>query len=164
MLLPSVTMKCGTSGGRNTAALCGRCAIERAMNALRVVIVREFGKLSRRVQSVPEEYPIKIFTPDRSNQPFDEGMRDRDVRNRLDHFDLEDAQVGEPAVKPKEWVVIGADMLRYLLAGGGMIEHPTHRYAVDVCMLDRKTDNATSEHVHDQQHPMAKQEDRFAAE
>jgi hypothetical protein len=28
--------------------------------------------------------------------------------------------------------------------------HPTHGYAVDVCMLYSKTDNATSEHVHDQ--------------
>ena len=112
MLLPSVTMKCGRGGGWHTGALRGRCAIERAVDAIRVVIVREFAQLSRQVQSVPEEYPIKIFTADRSNQRFDKGVRERSVWNRLDFFDLEDAQVGEPAVKPKEWVVIGADMLR----------------------------------------------------
>jgi hypothetical protein len=109
MLLPSVTMQSGTGGGGHTRALRGRCAIERAVDAIRVVIVRELAQLSRQVQSVPEEYPIKTFTPDCSNQPFDERMRDRGIWNRLDFVDLEDAQVGEPAVKPKEWVMIGAE-------------------------------------------------------
>ena len=79
---------------------------------MRVVIVREFAQLARQVHGVPEEYPIEILTPDRSDQPFDERMRDRSVWNRLDFLDLEDAQVGEPAVKSKQRVVIGADVLR----------------------------------------------------
>ena len=51
------------------------------------------------------------------NQPFDERMRDRD---------FEDTQVGEPAVKSKQRVMIGADVLRARVAGNGVIEHPTH--------------------------------------
>jgi hypothetical protein len=42
---------------------------------------------------------IEVLTPDGSDQPFDEGMRDRGVRNRLDLIDLEDAQVVAPAVE-----------------------------------------------------------------
>src|ERR1700687_1637785 len=89
MLLQSVAIKCGRSWGGRSGALRGRCAIERAVDAISVAILREFGQLARQVQRVPEEYPIKVLTPDRSNQPFDERMRDRSVRNRLDFFDLE---------------------------------------------------------------------------
>jgi hypothetical protein len=38
----------------------------------------------RQVHGGPEKYPIKVLTPDRSDQPFDERMRDRSVRKRLD--------------------------------------------------------------------------------
>ena len=82
------------------------------MNAMRVVIVPEFVQLARQVDGVPEEYAIEILAPDRSDQPFDERMRDRSVRNRLDLLDLEDAQVGEPAVEAKQRVVVGADVFR----------------------------------------------------
>ena len=89
---------------------CG--AVERAMHAMRVVIVREFAQLPRQVHRVPEEHPIEVFTPNRADQPFDERMRNRSVRNRLDFLDLEYAQVGEPTVKAKQRVVIGADAFR----------------------------------------------------
>mgnify|MGYP003299295094 CR=1 FL=1 len=45
-------------------------------------------------------------------QPFAERMRDRNVRNRLDLVDLEDAQVGEPTVKAKQRIVICAEVFR----------------------------------------------------
>jgi hypothetical protein len=67
----------------------------------------ELAQLARQVHGVPEEYPIKVVTPDSSDQPFDERMRDRNGRNRLDLLDLEDAQVGEPAVESKQRVVVG---------------------------------------------------------
>jgi hypothetical protein len=47
------------------------------------------------------KYPIGILTPDLSNQPFAEKMRDGSARNRLDLLDLKDAQVEEPTVKSK---------------------------------------------------------------
>ena len=116
MLPPSVTIKRGRSRGRCAGALRGRRAIERAVDAMRVVIIREFAQLPRQVHGVPEEYAIEVLAPDRSDQPFDERMRDRSVRNRLDLLDLEDAQVGEPAVKAKQRVVVGTERVS---AGAG---------------------------------------------
>jgi hypothetical protein len=45
-----------------------------------------------------------------------------------------------------------------------MVEHPTYRDAFDAGTLDAKADDATGEHIHNHQHPMAVQEDRSAAE
>ena len=46
----------------------------------------------------------------------------------------------------------------------GVVEHPAYGDAVDVCALDAEADDAAGEDVHDHQHPVAAQEDRFAAE
>jgi len=43
-------------------------------------------------------------------------MRNRHIGNRLDFVDFEYAQVGEPAKKPKQRVVVGADVCRQRLA------------------------------------------------
>jgi hypothetical protein len=56
---------------------------ERAVNAMGVVIVLVFVQLARQVHGIPEEYAVKILTPHRSDQPFDERMRDWSVPNRL---------------------------------------------------------------------------------
>src|SRR5260370_38329583 len=100
---------------------------------MRVVIVLVFLQLARQVHGVPEKYPIKVLTPDRSDQPFDEGMRDRSVRNRLDLLDLQHAQIGEPTVKAKERIVIGTEVFRLGSPGGGAIEHAAHRHAINAC-------------------------------
>lgn len=131
---------------------------------MRVVIIREGVQLSRQVDRVPEEHVIEIFAADGADQPFNERVRDRGVRNRLDLLDLADAQVGEPAVEAKERVMVGADVFRWGPASNCVIEHPTYRDAVDICTLDAKTDDAAGEHVHDYQHPVTAQEDGFAAE
>ena len=59
---------------------------------MRVVIIREFVQLAHQVDGVPEECPIKVLTPDGSDQPFDERMRDRSIGDRLDLLDPENAQ------------------------------------------------------------------------
>ena len=69
------------------------------MNAGCVVIVSELVQLSHQIRSIPEERVIEVLAPDRPNQSFDKGVRNRGVRNRLDLLDLEDAQVGEPTVE-----------------------------------------------------------------
>ena len=66
------------------------------MHAVRVVIIRECIQLSRQVDRVPEEHLIEIFAANGADQPFNERMRDRSIRNRLDLLDLEDAQM--PAI------------------------------------------------------------------
>ena len=92
------------------------------MYAVLVVIIREGLQLSRQVERVPEEHVIEIFAPDSADQPFNERMRDRGVRNRLDLLDLDDAQVREPAVEAKERVMVGADVFRWGPASNCVIE------------------------------------------
>src|SRR5580693_1673953 len=134
------------------------------MDAIRVVIVLVFVQLACQVHGVPEKYPIKVLTPDRSDQPFDERMRDRSVRNRLDLLDLQHAQIRVPTVKAKERIVIGTEVFRLGSPGGAAIEHAAHRHAINACGGDAKPDDATNENVHDQHHPMAAQKDGFDAE
>ena len=98
------------------------------MDAIRVAIVPELAQFSRQVHGVPEEYPIKVLTPDRSDQPFDERMRNWHIRNRLDLLDLEDGQVGELAVEAKQRVVVGTQVPGKRLSGDDLIEHPANRH------------------------------------
>ena len=44
------------------------------------------------------------------------------------------------------------------------MKHAAHRHAINACGGDAKPDDATSEDVHDQHHPMAAQKDGFNAE
>ena len=82
------------------------------MHAVRVVIIRECAQLTPQVDCVPEERVIEIFAAHGADQPFDERMRDRGVRHRLDLLDLEDAQIGEPAMEAKQRVMVGTDVFR----------------------------------------------------
>jgi len=164
MLAPSVMLKGSGSRGGCAGALRGRRPIERAVDAKCVVIVREFAELARQVYAVPEEKPIEVFTPNRPNKPFYERVRDRNVRNRFDLFDLKDAQIGEPSMESKKWVVIGTGALGQTLARDCAIEQPAGGDAIDVGGFDTEADDAAAENVHDQHDPMAAQEDRFAAE
>ena len=90
MLPPSVVIQRGGGRGGRSGALRWRGAGERTMNAMGVVIVPEFTQLAGQVHAVPEEHAVEVLAPDRSDQPFDERMGDRSVRNRLDFLNLED--------------------------------------------------------------------------
>ena len=92
MLPPGVAIERSRSRAGCAGTLRGRGAGERAMNAIGVVVVPELSQLPHQVDRVPEEHPVKVLTPDSSDEPFDERMRNRRVRNRLDLVDLEDAQ------------------------------------------------------------------------
>lgn len=80
------------------------------MHAVLVVIVHELGELPLEVRGAPKQNLVEIFAPDRSDQSFDEGMRDRGVRNRLDFFDTQYPQVGLPSLKRKQRIMIRAEV------------------------------------------------------
>ena len=71
------------------------------MNAIVVVIISELFQLSLQVDRVPDEHVIKKLPSYRPDQPFHERMGHGYVRDRLDLFDLEYAQVGEPTTGTK---------------------------------------------------------------
>jgi hypothetical protein len=45
------------------------------------------------------------------------------MRNGFDFLDLEDSQVGEPPVKAKQRIVVGAYPLRLRLTGNSLVKH-----------------------------------------
>ena len=101
-----------------------------------IVVIAECLQLPRQVDCNPEEHAIVIFTANCADQPFDEWMLNRDVRDRLDRLDFEYAQVGEPTVKAKQRIVVGADVFRQRLTGDGVIEHPANRDPIYNCTFD----------------------------
>ena len=103
---PSVVIKDGMVGRRCARSFCWSATIERLVNAIFVVIDFELFQLSLQIDCVPDEHVIEKLSPNRPDQPFHERMGDGDVRDRLDLFDLEYAQVGEPTMETKQWVVV----------------------------------------------------------
>ena len=112
MRLPRVTIKRRMDGRRFTSALIWGATAERLVNAIAIEIEPELFQFSRQVRGIPEQYAVKVLTPDRPDQAFYEGMGYWDVRNRLDLVDLEYAQVGEPPVESKHRIVVGAQVSR----------------------------------------------------
>jgi len=129
-----------------------------------VVISPELLQLPLKIDRIPEKHAIKALAPDRPDQPFDERMRNRDVRNRFDRIDLQNPQVGEPPVKAKQRIVVSAEVFRWWLTRGCVIEHSANRDSINVCGLDTEADDAAAKDIHDQHHPMAAQQDRFDTE
>ncbi len=125
------------------------------MNALLVVIVADHFQLSREIERVPEKHLIEDLAPDGADQPFDERMRHRSVGNRFYLPDFEYAQVGKPAVKAKQRVVVSAQMFWSRLARHSVIEHPAHTQAINRCGSHPKADQATSENIHHDHYPVA---------
>ena len=123
------------------ARTLGRCrAAERAMHALLVVIVAEYFRRARQVERVPEKHLIEDLAPDRANQPFDGRMRDRDVGHRFYFLDVEYPQVGKPAVKPKQGIVVGTEVFRQRLSGHGTVKHSAYAHAVNGCRSHAEAD------------------------
>src|SRR5438105_5006541 len=98
MVPPNVVVKDGMGGRRFARSFSWRAATERLVNTIFVVIFSELFQLSHQVNCVPDEHVIKKLS---SNQPFHERMGHGYIRARLDLFDLEYAQVGEPTMEAK---------------------------------------------------------------
>src|SRR4030081_3476827 len=98
---PSVVVKDGMGGWRFARSLPRSAATERLVNAIFVVISSEIFQLALQVDCVPDHHVIKKLSSDCFDQPFHQWMGHGYVRARLDLFDLEYAQVGEPTMETK---------------------------------------------------------------
>ena len=99
MVPPRVVVKDGMGGRRLARSFFRSAATERLVNAIFVVINSELFQLALQVDGVPDQHVIKKLPSDRPDQPFHERMGHGCVRDRLDLFDLEYAQVGEPTTE-----------------------------------------------------------------
>ena len=125
------------------------------MTTVNVVIRFEFAQFPRQIDCIPEELSIKNLAPNCADQSFNERMRNWNVGNRLDLFDLEHAQVGQPAVETKQRIVVGAQMPRKRPSGDYLVEHPANRHAAQVSALNAEAEDAAREHVHHHHDPVA---------
>lgn len=117
MLLPNVAIQRSGGGAERAGTLRWSETRDRAMHAMAVIVIAQGLQLSRQIGCVPEEDEVQVLAPDRADQTLNKRMRSRYAGDRLDLLDTADAQVGTPAVEAKQRIVIGADMLRWRLAG-----------------------------------------------
>jgi len=101
MAPPSEVFEGGMGWHRFARSFSGSAATERLVNAIFVVIDSEFFQLPLQVDCVPDWHVVKKLSSYCSDQPFRERMGHGYVRNRLDLFDLEYTQVGEPTMEAK---------------------------------------------------------------
>ncbi len=97
--MPAILIERGECGRRlaGTSRWCN--AVKRPMNAMGVEIGLELGKLALQVHGISEEHAIEVFVAESSNQPFNEWVLHRRVRNRFDLIDLEHTQFFEPEME-----------------------------------------------------------------
>lgn len=91
-------------------------------------------------------------------------MRLGHVRNAAHRFNLQNPQIGLPAVELKEPIMIEAQSPGETLTGDGLIEPPARVRAIHRRGLHAKTDEAAGIDIQDQQHPMSLQPDGLAPE
>jgi hypothetical protein len=80
--------------------------LQRRMGAMAVVIPLERKKLHLQISRRPEQRPVQAFATNGADQAFDERMRERHVRHRLDFFDVEDAQICLPLVELVQAIMV----------------------------------------------------------
>src|SRR5216684_4157970 len=100
------------------------------MGAMTVKVLLELMELHLQIGGCPEEGAIQAFPSNRANEPFDEGMRERRVRHRLDGFHVEDAQVRLPLMELVQPIMVGAEVCRRSVAARGSVEHSTQLHAI----------------------------------
>ena len=79
------------------------------MNTMRIVVILEARPLSRQIGRLPEQNTIKIVSTNGSHHPLNERLRNADIRNSLDLVDFENAQIGKPAMKPKQRIRVSTN-------------------------------------------------------
>src|SRR5580704_12173536 len=100
------------------------------MGTMVIEVPLELEELQLQISGRPEERPVQAFASNGANQTFDEWMRERHVRHRLDFVHVEDAQIRLPLVELVQPIVVGAEVRRWRLAPRGSVKHATESDAV----------------------------------
>ena len=129
------------------------------MNTVPVVVFLELQQFLLKITSIPERYVIKTLPPDRPNETFDEGMRERYIGHGLHLRDLENPQISLPAMELEQWIMVAAEILRVgFRARYRFVKEPADGRAIDATGLYADSNDSTSEMVHDDQDPVGLEE------
>ena len=101
------------------------------MSAVNIAVELEVVQLSRQVSVIPEECAVEMLTPNGSDQAFDQRVRLWGKGDRHNLFDLQDTEIGQPAMKSEPWIVVSTAAAWHGLAGSRVIEPTADADAVD---------------------------------
>src|SRR5713101_6447760 len=136
---------------------------EPRVRAMTVIVPLEIKELHLEISGRPEEGAVETFAPNRSDQAFDEWMRERHVRHRLDRFHVEDSQIRLPLVEPIQGIMVRAEVCRRGVAARRSIEHPAQPHAIHDAAVHAKAHDAPRTLVHHDEHPVRAEYSRFAS-
>lgn len=86
------------------------------------------------------------------------------IGNGFDFRYTQDSKVCLPLMKLIQRIVIGTQVFRKVCTSNGLLEHAAKRQTIDNAGLNSKTDDPASVLVHDHEHPIRSQGDRFASD
>jgi hypothetical protein len=119
------------------------------MHASRVVVIFERLQFPLQVVCVPKEQTIQVLAADGPDEPFNKWMRPGNLGHRLHSFHVQDAQIGLPAVKLEQWIVIGTKLRGQTVARDGLVEHAAQPWTIDCNGLHTEANDSTGKLVHD---------------
>jgi hypothetical protein len=135
---------------------------EPSVRAMTVKIALEIKELHLQISGRPEQRLIETFAANRADQAFDEWMRQRHVRHRLDGFHLEDSQIRLSLVESVQRIMVRAEVGRRRLATHRSIEHVAQRHAIHDAAVHGEAHDTPRTLVHHDEHPVCIEDGRFA--
>ena len=124
------------------------------MNTLEVIVVAKRQEFALEVNGVPKQDLVEEVSPDRSNEPLDKRVGNRNVGDGLEFLNIEHAKIGLPAMKLEQRVMVEAEVARDSLSGDGVVEHSAQRYPIYRTCLNAEADDSASELIHHDHHPV----------
>ena len=120
-----------------------------------VVVVPEIEQFIFQIDRRPEQRVIQTFASKGADEPFHEGMGQRNVGDGLDFCHLQYPQIGLPLVELIKRIMVGTDVLRHpALASNGAVEHATECDTIDRTGMDAETNDPARVLIHDDQNPV----------
>ncbi len=138
-------------------------SLQSGMGSVAVIVMLKFDELRLKISCRPEQRPVEELAPKRANQSFDEGMRERRVRNRLDFRYLKDSKIGLPPMESIQRVMIRAEVFRQLMPADRPMQHATQPGAVNHAPVHAKPNDTPRKLIHHHQHPISTQGGGLAA-
>ena len=133
------------------------------MAALIIVKLFEVMQLFPQVSGAPERHMVEILSPDCADESFHKRVRERHVRHSLDFGDLEYSEIGLPPMEAEQRIIVTAEVFRRIGPTDRLAKHPTEYSTIDSPCVYPKADDLTRALVHNDENPVALENERLAA-
>ncbi|MEX2123996.1 MAG: hypothetical protein WD795_08890 [Woeseia sp.] len=106
---------------------------------------------------------IKILSPDRAYQSFNEGMRQRNIWHGVHFCHLKNPKIGFPSMKHEQWIIVGTQIPWTFIAANDAVEHAANCGSVEYPRMHRKANDSPRILVHEDHHPMGLEDHGFTS-